>query len=317
MIGSLISKVNRDQHFGQNQEFRQFLDNQNDNSLRSDSGVSSTSTPSMSDQTDRTIVDLDLIVEKWIYYMWEKTKTSKQSSKYEFDDLNIVVNWSKVELVQDEAKFSKENRLESKMPTSQTLFRTFFTNNTDIEQEYSFKTDRVTRQSCGFQFMKGFMREKEGGVSFKLPDDILEIGGGLRSEQSIECGKDQTNEQEISWGVDSVIKVKPHHRTKASLIINELKMEREFSLETRMKGRLTVQLSSRNGQNEFIKSFSGDIVEIITRSIEKLWLPPNASVFEIVDDGPGKPRYVRTILKGKCKFRLGVEQHVQLNEEKI
>ena len=170
--------------------------------------------------------------------MWERTKT-KQQAKYEFEDLEIVVNWAKVELAQDEAKFDTHaNSLNSHVPVSQTLFRTYFTNQTGTEQEYSFKTERTTRQCCGFSFIKGFSREKEGCVKFKLPEDILEIGGGIRSEQSVECGKDETKEEEVRWGVDSMIRVKPHTKTRASLVISELVMERAFNLETRLKGIL-------------------------------------------------------------------------------
>jgi hypothetical protein len=140
--------------------------------------------------------------------MWDKTKSlkqNKQQSAIEFEDLDIIVNWNKVDLTQDDAVFKDRNNLNKKI-NQQTLFRTYFTNKTDQEQEYSFKTERRTRQSCTFSFVKGFTREKEGNISFKLPYDIVEIGAGLRSEQSVECGKDQTNEEEISWGVDSLIK---------------------------------------------------------------------------------------------------------------
>lgn len=168
--------------------------------------------------------------------MWQM---SKGKSKYEFEDLDIVVNWAKVTLEQDEARFDSQRNtssIHSQVPTTQTLFRTYFTNRTDMEQEYSFQTSRITRQSCGFSFVKGFCREKEGGVKFKLPEDIIEIGGGIRSEQSVECGKDQTKEEEVCWSVDSMIKVKPHTKTRASLVISELQLERNFTLETRLKG---------------------------------------------------------------------------------
>ncbi len=163
---------------------------------------------------------------------------TKGKSKYEFEDLDIVVNWAKVQLEQDEARFdtTRQSSLHSQAPTTQTLFRTYFTNRTDMEQEYSFQTSRTTRQSCGFSFYKSFSREKQGEVKFKLPEDIIEIGGGIRSEQSVECGKDQTKEEEVCWSVDSMIKVKPHTKTRASLVISELQLERSFTLETRFKG---------------------------------------------------------------------------------
>jgi hypothetical protein len=266
-------------------------------------------------------VDLDLIVEKWIVWMWEKTK-NKQASKYEFEDMDVVVNWGRVDLVQDEAKFegtgdfNSRNLFAANKPRTQTLFRTYFTNNTDMEQEYSFKTERMTRQACAFTFTKGFSREKEGGLTFKIPNEIVEIGGGIRSEQSIECGKDQTKEEEVMWGVDSMIHVKPHSKTCASLVVNELELDRRFTVETRLKGRLTVTLNNRRENNAFFKSFSGDIVEIIGKAVENYWVPANASVFEIVQGTDGQ-KYAKSVVKGSCKFRLGVEQHVTLNEEPI
>jgi hypothetical protein len=282
-------------------------------------GSHDSSVSSSSQSNDKTIVDLDLIVEKWIMFMWEKTKTKQQASKYEFEDLEIIVNWGKVELIQDDAKFDSDTRaLSNRNVSTQTLFRTYFTNKTDQEQEYSFKTERVTRQTCGFSFFKGFTREKEGGVTFKLPQDIIEIGGGLRSEHSIECGKDQTKEEEVTWGVDSIIRVKPHTKTCASLVITETEFDRNFSLSTRLKGRLLVTLLHRKENNAFVKSFSGDIVEIISKALEKFWLPVNHSsgnVFEIVEINGHK--YAKSTIRGKCKFRLGIEQHVTLDEQPV
>ena len=181
---------------------------------------------------DRTIIDLDLIVEKWISYMWDRTKS--KSNKIDFEDLDIIVNWAKVELTQEEAKFDPQ--ITKNDPSNQTLFRTYFTNKTESEQEYSFKTERVTRQICGFTFLKGFSKEKEATVTFKLPQDIVEIGGGIKSEQMVECGKDQSKEEEVSWSVDSIIRVQPRSRTQAELVITEIQLERNFSLNTFLKG---------------------------------------------------------------------------------
>ena len=193
------------------------------------------SSTSDSAAADKAIVDLDLIVEKFIGYMWDKTK-SKSDKKYEFEDLDILINWSKMDFIQDEAKFDSKNCGGVKEPQNQTLFKTFFVNRTNSVQEYSFKTQRVTRQSCCFSFTKGFTREKEAAVKLKIPYDIVEIGGGIKSEQSIECGKDQTKEEEITWGCDSMINVQPHTKTSASLIITELEMDRSFSLTIYLKG---------------------------------------------------------------------------------
>ena len=105
--------------------------------MSSESGGSDSVNPS-----DKVVVDLDLIVEKWISHMWEKTRT--KNTKHELDDLQIVVNWRRVEIEQSEAKFEHNTPTKNRIPNNQTLFRTYFTNKTDQEQEYSFKTERVT-----------------------------------------------------------------------------------------------------------------------------------------------------------------------------
>ncbi len=67
--------------------------------------------------------------------------------------------------------------------------------------------------------------------------DILEIGGGIKSEHTVECGKDQSKEEQIVWGCDSIIEVKPMSRCFASLVINETEMERNFSITAYIKGK--------------------------------------------------------------------------------
>lgn len=313
---SLSGKVNRDQHFGKNDEYKAFYTSKDTDSVLDGSVSSNTSSPpgiraNENSAADKSIVDLDLIVEKFIQYMWEKTK-SKSEKKYEFEDLDIHVNWAKVDFTQEEAKFEPK-KSGIKEPMNQTLFKTKFTNKTDGVQEYSFKTERTTRQSCCFSFSKGFSREKEAAVGFKIPGDIVEIGGGIRSEQSVECGKDKTNEEEVKWGCDSMIKVAPHSQTSASLVITELQMERAFCVTTYLKGRLVITLNHK--KDGFVKSFSADIAQIIDIGLDKLWIPRNSTKFEVIS--MNGERTVKSYLYGSCKFRLGVEQHIEINEHKL
>lgn len=105
---------------------------------------------------NKSVVNLDLVVEKWIAFFWEKTRSKNE--KHEFEELNIEIDWKRCEISQEPAKFC--NNSKGKL-SSQTLFKTCFSNNTNTEQEYSFSTERTTRQSCAFSFVKGFSREKE------------------------------------------------------------------------------------------------------------------------------------------------------------
>jgi hypothetical protein len=270
---------------------------------------------SVNSHTPKNIIDLDLIVSKWASYMWDATAT-KADKNFSFENMDMTINWTRLNLVQEDVKFSESpghSIAGNPKPRTHTLFRTFFTNSTDEKQTFSIKAERVTRQTSTFTFTEGFTREKDAHLTFKIPNDIVEIGGGMRREHTIECGKDRTEEEEVRWGVDSTIEVKAKSKVCASLLMNELELDGQFTVETRLRGRVVVTLSNRLGEPAFFKSFSGDIVEIVEKAVGKNWLPANRlSVFQIVREGE---RFVKTVVKGQCKFRLGVEQHVTLNEE--
>lgn len=150
-------------------------------------------------------------------------------------------------------------------------------------------------------------------MEITIPGDILEIGGGIRSEQSVEMGKDETKEQEVKWAVNSLIKVKPHSKTVAELTINELEMDRNFTVTTSLSGRLVVIITSKK-DNTFIKSFSGDISQILRLAQDKHWMPPADGSSRIRFEKVNGVEKVTIDFSGRVKFKLGVEQHVNLKE---
>jgi len=145
--------------------------------------------------------------------MWEVTKRSREDSKHRREELDVKINWKRVNFWQSEAVFTRPAQL--RMPKSQMLFRTHFSNNTESEQEYSLRAERTTVTTLNFTFMRGFSKEKEGCVTFKLPHEVLEVGGGLRHEQRVDYGKDSTFETLMTWSADSAIRVAPHSKAHA------------------------------------------------------------------------------------------------------
>jgi hypothetical protein len=67
-------------------------------------------------------------------------------------------------------------------------------------------------------------------------------------------------------------------------------------------------------EDTFVKSFSGDITQILHMANDKLWLPADTSSSISFMKINGMETAVM-VFSGKCRFRLGVEQHVNLNEE--
>lgn len=78
-------------------------------------------------------------------------------------------------------------------------------------------------------------------------------------------------------------------------------------------GRLVITLNHK--KDGFVKSFSADIAQIIDIGLDKLWIPRNSTKFEVIS--MNGERTVKSYLYGSCKFRLGVEQHIEINEQKL
>jgi hypothetical protein len=145
--------------------------------------------------------------------MWEKSKRNREDWKYHRDELNVKLNWRHANFSQSEARFTRSDQL--RLLKSQILLKTNFSNNTDREQEYSLHAERSTITTLSFKFIRGFTKEKEVGVKFKLPNQVLEVSGGLRHEQRVDYGKDSTFETKMIWSANSTIRVGPHSKANA------------------------------------------------------------------------------------------------------
>ena len=77
-----------------------------------------------------------------------------------------------------------------RLPKSQVLFRTNFNNKTTDEHSYLLKTERYTHSIFEFTFTHSLLKSQESSIKFHLPEEIIESGGGIKHEQSIEFGQD-------------------------------------------------------------------------------------------------------------------------------
>ena len=176
----------------------------------------------------KNLIDLDEIIEKWVsscrllftdravvqvWKMWELSKRTRDDSKYRREELDVKLVWKRVHFWQSEANFTRSHQ--TRLPKSQILFKTHFTNQTNREQEYSLRAERSTTSTLNFTFARGFTKEKEGSMKFKLPNEVLEVGGGIRHEQRVDFGKDTTIEQRMTWSADSSIRVAPQSKANA------------------------------------------------------------------------------------------------------
>ena len=81
------------------------------------------------------------------------------------------------------------------------------------------------------------------------------------------------------------------------------------------KGRLNVVLNSKRDNNAFVKSFAGDIATILAMAVEKHWIQGETNRVQFLTVNGAE--IAKMECSGKCKVKLGVEQHINLKEERI
>lgn len=136
----------------------------------------------------------------WAKEMFRFTKT-KEQGKIEKECLEFTINWKHVAFEFDSPDYTivpaalRGGHGPKKNMQPQVLFRTVFTNTTNREQEYSFKTERITRSAATVIVEKGVCRGVEMGLTLKTPCEVLEANAGFKSEISVvNIGEDTTEE---------------------------------------------------------------------------------------------------------------------------
>jgi len=71
--------------------------------------------------------------------------------------------------------------------------------------------------------------------------------------------------------------------------------------------QVLVSVTNSRDNNSFVKSMDGDVLEIVRREVENNGLKGFS-----FDAG-----VVSYVTRGRCSFRYGIEQHVQLSQQKL
>ena len=251
------------------------------------------------------IVDLDDVVKRWAIKMFDITKT-KDQARIPKESLHFDISWKGVRVSHGEAEFDYDT-LQIPPPKSQILFRTFFTNNTDMEQEYSFKTERVTRSTCEVSVERGVTMEQELSLKLATPCEVFEANAGFRRELSVMKAYGETFEEELLWAVDSQIKVPSMVKTTAELVIKEDQYNGKFKVNSQLSGKIHVSITNLRDNNSFIKAIDGNLADIVETELHN-GLSEGVRVVQ---------NTVHYQTYGKCNFRYGVEQQVDLKQEKL
>ncbi|XP_064629371.1 uncharacterized protein LOC135488649 [Lineus longissimus] len=248
----------------------------------------------------KDLINLDDIVEEWALDRFRKFATKKQA-KIPKEALHMEINWKLVNFTHSEPDYKDAQKVAK--PMSKVLFKTHFTNDTDNEQNYSFKMERTTRSTCHVEFEEGYTVGHEVSISLKLPQEVVTANAGFHEELEITKAGGETKEEEMTWAVDSPIQVSPNKLVIAEHVISEEQFNAQFVINTTIKGRVQVIFTNLNDNNSFVTSIYGKIADICKK---------HKNVFTAKDEGS-----VTTQFKGQCKFRYAIEQHIKLTQSDL
>ncbi|OZC08191.1 hypothetical protein X798_04807 [Onchocerca flexuosa] len=296
-------------------------------------------TTNLSGTGSKELVDLEVIVLNWAKQIFDVTKT-KAEAKINKKFLQYNINWShlfneSLEPIYTIGDVDVRNVRQSK--DEQSLFKSTFTNTTEREQEYSFKTERSTRSAATVIIEKGVCRGVEMALKLKTPGEVVEANAGFSTELMVMNIGENRIEEELVWGVDSTVRVPPLCETVAELIILEDHQTRlvffvlqlslnclhpicnvlfmhstdwlaglKFSIESHMSGRIIVTVTNIKDNNSLVTIIEGKVADII-RGITNY----SSLGFTIQND------VVSYTMKGTCKFKYGVEQKVKITEHPV
>lgn len=287
--------------------------------------------------------DLEEIVKNWAWKQYDRTATWRQKRLRRNEErsrgsyIGVHIDWSEVSFFDethwgkiaqgtfddlDSSSDSNENksldvedatsRPDKVMSHANILFQTKFTNNTNDEQEYTMKTEKTTSSICTTEVESGYTKGYEMSVTLKTPCEVLEASAGFHREMSLNRIEGEEIEETLSWGVESQIRVKRGHIAEAQMVVNEKKVNGNFTVVTKMKGLVIVNFNNIRSKNSLIKSTAHDISEIVAEFLDMERRKGQPLDFVTIDKN-----VVIMKTKGTCRFRFGVKQEVRVDQVPI
>lgn len=267
--------------------------------------------------TDANMFDLQSHLKIWAINLFCATAT-KEQKKHDVNELGIRFIWDDVVVTNDKPEYF--DNVVIKLPKSHSLFSTTFRNNTDVEQEYSFRTERCTRSIAEIEIQKGVTLSKEFAIKLALPNSLLEANAGFKHELALSSSSRQSTEEELAWGVDTRITVAPKHSASAEVKIVEEQMSCNFRLLTTMSGRIRVLFLDTTRENALIKYLEGDLGTVIEEFLcNRVPKETNAEKLPNIwtESSKSGQRVLFIETCGRCQFRFGIHQDVEVNQKTL
>ncbi|CAF0844549.1 unnamed protein product [Adineta ricciae] len=257
----------------------------------------------MSSSTKMGLVNLRDLVEstahKWYKENEKDSMKAKWGRTYNWKELVKEIDWRSLKVRHDPVIYN--DLAIPGAPKNHILFRSTFLNDTNREQEYNLKAERRTVSTCSFSIFEGYTTEQCVSLELEvpLPKCVLEASTGFRREYTIEQSKDKQIEEELTWSVESNIKIPCMSQTTAELLVQEDEYHGTFEIKSYFFGEIHVKVYKDS--QELLNLEFGDLEDLFPR--EKGFRKDARGIYRIT--------------RGECKARFGVSQKVELHAKPL
>jgi len=295
-------------------------------------------------------IDIEEVVRKWANTHYDEDASLMMKWHKKMKRIQMNIDWSRITFqnetswqhldvvpIEDSADPNKSNDTNANLAGatrirntvqggvgvddvgSQTktrvLFKTMFRNNSRSVQDYTMRTEKTTRSSCTTSMETAYTKGIDMCVTLKTPCEVFEGNAGFHSELTLTKAEGETIEEELTWGVESHIKVEGGNLATAMLVVEEIKYSGSFVILSTIRGRVSVTFTNKKDNNSHVHSVSADIVDILQDYVEQQ-RPMKKFIDEIITIQESD-RSILMQTKGKCDFRFGIQQHVLLDQRPI
>ncbi|KAM3183731.1 hypothetical protein ACTXT7_009788 [Hymenolepis weldensis] len=147
-----------------------------------------------------------------------------------------------------------------------------------------------------------------------LPEQILEASAGFSQEISLSKATRQSVDEEMSWGIDAHVEVQPKSVANVQVNVVEHQMTCRFTVETRLCGRIRAVCMDGRKNNAFLMSIEADLGEVVKAHLDKPRPLSSPKFTHVKVEGTKTPKTVVITTEGKCAFRFGVKQEVEVTQ---
>ncbi|CAF4019681.1 unnamed protein product, partial [Rotaria magnacalcarata] len=258
-------------------------------------------TPALSSKMG--LVNLRDLVEtaahKWYKDNEKDSMKAKWGRTYNWKELVKEIDWRSLKVRHDPVIYTDIEMPGS--PKNHILFRSSFLNDTNHEQEYNLKAERRTVSTCSFSIFEGYTTEQCASLELEvpLPKCVLEASTGFRREYTLEQSRDKQIEEQLTWSVESNIRIPSMSQTTAELIIQEDEYQGTFEIKSYFFGEVRVKLYKES--QEVLSLEFGDLEDLLPR--DKGFRKDNRGIYRLT--------------RGECKARFGISQKVELHAKPL